>query len=77
MKFDHSRCNTVEAEIAKEEELNSIRVVEKPIIPQKPSGPSKKLNMAVAGILCSSAFSLPSSSITWKNQNGHNLFSEL
>ncbi len=40
-----------EARIAKEEQLGSIRIVEKPVVPQVPSGPSKKLNVMIAGIL--------------------------
>jgi uncharacterized protein involved in exopolysaccharide biosynthesis len=40
-----------EARIAKEEQLNSIRVVEAPVVPQVPSGSSKMLNIAIAGIL--------------------------
>jgi uncharacterized protein involved in exopolysaccharide biosynthesis len=40
-----------EARIAKEEQLQSIRVVESPVVPQVPSGPSKMLNIAIAGLL--------------------------
>lgn len=40
-----------EARIAKEEQLGSIRIVEAPIVPQVPSGPSKMLNVIIAGIL--------------------------
>jgi uncharacterized protein involved in exopolysaccharide biosynthesis len=40
-----------EARIAKEEQLQSIKVVESPVVPQVPSGPSKILNIAIAGVL--------------------------
>ncbi len=40
-----------EARIAKAEQLGSIRVVERPIVPQMPSGPSKMVNIMIAGVL--------------------------
>jgi uncharacterized protein involved in exopolysaccharide biosynthesis len=40
-----------EARIAKEEQLQSIRVVESLVVPQVPSEPSKMLNIAIAEIL--------------------------
>ncbi|MEE8168662.1 MAG: GNVR domain-containing protein [Candidatus Hydrothermarchaeales archaeon] len=40
-----------EARISKEEQLNSIRMVESPIVPQVPSGPSRKINVVIAGVL--------------------------
>ncbi|MBC7098393.1 hypothetical protein H5T52_04665 [Candidatus Bipolaricaulota bacterium] len=40
-----------EARIAKAETAEPIRVVEAPVVPERPIGPSKKMNVAVAGVL--------------------------
>ena len=40
-----------EARIAKEEQLKSLRIVEKAVEPQRPVGPNRLLNIAVAGVL--------------------------
>lgn len=40
-----------EARIAKAETAEPIRVVEAPVVPTRPIGPSKKMNVAVAGVL--------------------------
>ena len=40
-----------EARIAKAETAEPIRVVEAPVVPERPVGPNKKMNVAVAGVL--------------------------
>jgi len=40
-----------EARIAKAETAEPIRVVEAPVVPERPIGPNKKMNVAVAGVL--------------------------
>jgi uncharacterized protein involved in exopolysaccharide biosynthesis len=48
--YDFLSGKLQEARIAKEEQLQSIRVVESPVVPQVPSEPSKISNIAIAGI---------------------------
>ena len=40
-----------ETRIAKAETAEPIRVVEAPVVPERPIGPNKKMNVAVAGVL--------------------------
>jgi|Deesub1362A_J573_1020465.scaffolds.fasta_scaffold00005_359 uncharacterized protein involved in exopolysaccharide biosynthesis len=49
--YDFLSDKLLEARIAKEEQLQSIKIVEEPVVPQVPTGPSKILNIAIASIL--------------------------
>jgi len=40
-----------EAKIARAETAEPIKIVERPVLPTTPVGPSRKLNVAVAGVL--------------------------
>lgn len=60
-------CGRILIRIAKEEQLQSIRVVESPVVLQASSRPSKISNIAIAGILgLFVGFSRRSSNTIWK-----------